>query len=397
MLLCHRPARQVIVMEALPVSTFVVALAEIGDKTQLLAIVLATRFRKPWPIVAGILFATLANHALAAMAGFFFTDFLSGVWFKYALALSFVAMAIWALVPDKLDEAKEHKAGAGVFITTLAAFFLVEIGDKTQVATAALAARFHEVAFVTAGTTLGMMLANVPAVFLGDAATKLIPLKYVRLGAAMIFFVLGFWALAEAANVSEQLAAWSASTSGLVALGLAAMLSMNAMSYALRSGENLVERRYDVLRLGSILGALKFLAPWSGWAIGYTVSNILRPIDHWIAFSLLSALGLSMIVTSLRRQPAEPVPPGYSTESILFHSAILSSDAFLVGMILGLLNSEIAGVAIAAGLMCFIAGTLGALIARYAPKHRRSYPEFLGGVFLAMTGSTILYQHLTGM
>jgi putative Ca2+/H+ antiporter (TMEM165/GDT1 family)/putative Mn2+ efflux pump MntP len=384
-------------MESLFVSAFVVALAEIGDKTQLLAIVLATRFRKPLPIIAGILVATLANHALAALAGFFLTDFLSGAWFKYALALSFIAMAIWALVPDKIDEMKEHRAGAGIFITTLVAFFIVEIGDKTQVATAALAARFHEVMLVTAGTTLGMMLANVPAVFLGEAATKVVPLKYVRLGAALIFFALGLWALAEAADVVEELAAWSMSTSGAVALSLAAMLSMNALSYGLRSGENLRRPSQEALMLGSTLGLFKFLVPWSGWAIGFTVSNLLRPIDHWIAFSLLGAVGVYTIVMSLRRHSQSELPQGDSAQAFVFHAALLSFDAFIVGIILGLLNAEIAGTAIAAGVMCFAVATLGALVARYAPRNRRNYPEILGGIFLVMTGGIILYTHLHGI
>ena len=384
-------------MESLLVSTFVVALAEIGDKTQLLAIVLATRFRKPLPIIAGILCATLANHALAALAGFFLTDFLSGAWFKYALALSFIAMAIWALVPDKIDEMKEHRAGAGIFLTTLIAFFVVEIGDKTQVATAALAARFHEVTLVTAGTTLGMMLANVPAVFLGEAATKVIPLKYVRLGAALIFFALGLWALAEAANVVDELAAWSISTNGTVALALALMLSMNALSYALRAGENLPRGGQQVLLLGGTLGVFKFLAPWSGWAIGFAVSNLLRPIDHWIAFSVLGVLGVFTIVMSLRRPSESELPSGRFAEVCVFHAAVLSIDALIVGVILGLLNAEVAGTAIAAGVMSFAAATIGALAARYAPPHRRNYPEFLAGVFLVVTGSVILYTHLTGI
>jgi Ca2+/H+ antiporter, TMEM165/GDT1 family len=384
-------------MESLFVSTFVVALAEIGDKTQLLAIVLATRFRKPLPIIAGILVATLANHALAALAGFFLTDFLNGVWFKYALALSFIAMAIWALVPDKIDEMKEHRAGAGIFLTTLVAFFLVEIGDKTQVATAALAARFHEVTLVTAGTTFGMMLANVPAVLLGEAATKVLPLKYVRLGAALIFLALGLWALAEAANVIDQLAAWSVSTSGSVALALALMLSMNALSYALRAGENLPRQGRDVLLLGGTLGLFKFLAPFSGWAIGFAVSNLLRPIDHWIAFSLLGALGIFTIIMSLRRPSDHELPQGSFAEACVFQAAILSIDALFVGVILGLLNAEIVGAAIAAGVMSFAVATGGAMVARYAPPARRNYPEFLAGVFLVVTGGVILYTHLTGL
>jgi len=187
-------------MEILLTSAFVVALAEIGDKTQLLAIILATRFRKPVPIIAGIFVATLANHAAAAWAGYLLSGLLSGVWFKYAIALSFIAMAAWALIPDKADETKEV-AHAGVFLTTLIAFFLVEIGDKTQIATVALGARFHDVFTVAAGTTLGMMIANVPAVLLGERATRVLPLKYVRFGAALIFLGLGLWALAEATGL----------------------------------------------------------------------------------------------------------------------------------------------------------------------------------------------------
>ena len=185
-------------LEPFFVSTLVVAIAEIGDKTQLLAIVLATRFRKPWPIIAGILVATLANHALAALAGRFLSGLLEGRPFRIAVALAFIAMAAWALIPDKEDEAKDRMPGAGVFLTTVVAFFLVEMGDKTQIATAALAAQFQQVLWIAAGTTLGMMIANVPAVLLGEAATKIIPLKYVRIGAALIFLALGLLALARA-------------------------------------------------------------------------------------------------------------------------------------------------------------------------------------------------------
>jgi putative Ca2+/H+ antiporter (TMEM165/GDT1 family) len=190
-------------METLLVSTGLVAIAEIGDKTQLLAIVLATRFRRPVPIILGILVATLANHALAATAGFFLSHFLNGQWFRYAVALGFIAMGVWALVPDKIDEdeAQPKLGKTGVFLTTLVAFFLVEIGDKTQIATAALAARFHAIALVTAGTTLGMMLANVPAVYLGEAATRVVPMHVIRIVAALIFLSLGVWALAEAAGL----------------------------------------------------------------------------------------------------------------------------------------------------------------------------------------------------
>ncbi|WP_421737184.1 TMEM165/GDT1 family protein [Caulobacter sp.] len=189
-------------MEALFVSTLVVAIAEIGDKTQLLAIILATRFKKPVPIILGILVATLANHALAATAGYWVSGLLSGAWFQWAIAISFIAMAAWALIPDKADDEDGSKAGRyGVFLTTTIAFFLVEMGDKTQIATVALGAKFHSIAWVAAGTTLGMMIANIPAVYLGEAATKIVPLKYVRIGAALIFLGLGIWGIAQAAGV----------------------------------------------------------------------------------------------------------------------------------------------------------------------------------------------------
>jgi putative Ca2+/H+ antiporter (TMEM165/GDT1 family) len=195
-----RPARRTISVEALLVSTLVVAIAEIGDKTQLLAIILATRFKKPVPIIMGILVATLANHALAATAGYWVSDFLSGAWFKWAIAISFIAMAGWALIPDKADDEEGASASRyGVFLTTT--IFLVEMGDKTQIATVALGAKFHSIAWVAAGTTIGMMLANVPAVYLGEAATKVVPLKYVRIGAAVIFLLLGLWQAAELLGV----------------------------------------------------------------------------------------------------------------------------------------------------------------------------------------------------
>jgi len=184
-------------MEALLTSTAVVALAEIGDKTQLLAIVLATRFQKPLPIVAGIFAATIANHFLAALVGSEVASILDGQWFRYAIAVSFIAMAAWTLIPDKLDEEEHKPAKFGAFLTTLIAFFLVEMGDKTQVATIALGARFHDVVAVTTGTTLGMMLANVPAVFLGHEVLKYVPLKIVRMIAAGLFLVIGLWVLAQ--------------------------------------------------------------------------------------------------------------------------------------------------------------------------------------------------------
>lgn len=183
-------------MEAFFSSTALVALAEIGDKTQLLALVLAARFRKPLPIVIGILFATLANHALAALLGATAAAWLKGPWFKIAVAIGFIAMGLWTLIPDKLDEDEAPKARYGAFLTTLVAFFLVEIGDKTQIATIALGARYESVLAVTAGTTLGMLLANVPVVLLGDALIRRVPLKAVRIAAAILFVGMGVWLLA---------------------------------------------------------------------------------------------------------------------------------------------------------------------------------------------------------
>jgi putative Ca2+/H+ antiporter (TMEM165/GDT1 family) len=180
-------------MYVLLISALVVALAEIGDKTQLLAIVLATRFRRPVPIILGILAATLANHALAATLGHFAAGILAGTWFQAALGASFIVMGLWVLVPDKADDNLRVSSGAGVFLATALAFFLVEMGDKTQVATIALGARFPSIALVTAGTTLGMMAANIPAVYLGQAATKVAPLPVIRAVAAMVFAAIGAW------------------------------------------------------------------------------------------------------------------------------------------------------------------------------------------------------------
>jgi Ca2+/H+ antiporter, TMEM165/GDT1 family len=184
-------------MHAFLISTGIVALAEIGDKTQLLALLLAARFRRPWPIVAGILAATALNHAGAGLAGHW-AESLIGTWagpdlIRWGLALGFIAMAAWTLVPDRIDDA-EADGGLrrfGAFLTTLVAFFLVEMGDKTQVATVALAARFPDLVAVVAGTTLGMMLANVPVVFFGEKIAALVPLKYVRWTAAGCFAALG--------------------------------------------------------------------------------------------------------------------------------------------------------------------------------------------------------------
>lgn len=188
-------------MEALLTSAAVVAFAEIGDKTQLLAIVLATRFNRPWPIIGGIFAATLANHFLAALVGSQVASFLDGMWFRYMIAVSFIAMAAWTLIPDKLDDVGDKPARFGAFLTTLAAFFLVEMGDKTQIATVALGARFHAIVPVTIGTTLGMMLANVPAVLLGNELVSRVPLKIVRVVAALLFLAIGLWLLGQTAGL----------------------------------------------------------------------------------------------------------------------------------------------------------------------------------------------------
>ena len=180
-------------MEALLVSTGLVAIAEIGDKTQLLAVVLAAKYRRPVPIILGILVATLANHALAAWAGTLIADWLTGQTFQIVVGAAFIVMAGWALIPDKADDGAAQRRAGGVFLTTLIAFFLVEIGDKTQIATTLLAARFQDIVLVTAGTTLGMMLANVPAVFLGERITRIVPLHIVRIVAAAIFAAIGLW------------------------------------------------------------------------------------------------------------------------------------------------------------------------------------------------------------
>jgi putative Ca2+/H+ antiporter (TMEM165/GDT1 family) len=182
-------------MEAFLVSTGVVALAEIGDKTQLLALVLAARFRKPVPIVLGILAATLLNHALAGAAGRWVASLVAPQTMRWILGLSFIAVAAWMLVPDKYEEQKDRQPRFGVFVTTVFAFFLLEMGDKTQIATIALAARYPSLAAVVAGTTLGMMIANVPAVFLGDGLAKRVPLRIVHAVAAAIFLVLGLLVL----------------------------------------------------------------------------------------------------------------------------------------------------------------------------------------------------------
>ncbi|SNS85707.1 Putative Ca2+/H+ antiporter, TMEM165/GDT1 family [Sphingomonas laterariae] len=187
-------------MEALFTSTALVALAEIGDKTQLLAILLATRFKRPWPIIAGIFAATIANHFLAALVGSQVAVILDGAWFRYLVAASFIAMAVWTLIPDKIDDLDDKPARFGAFLTTTIAFFLVEMGDKTQIATIALGARYQDVVPVTMGTTLGMMIANVPAVFLGNELIKRVPMRIVHGIAALLFLVIGLWLIAQTAG-----------------------------------------------------------------------------------------------------------------------------------------------------------------------------------------------------
>ncbi len=188
-------------MDAFLVSAGVVAIAEIGDKTQLLALVLAARFRKPVPIIFGILIATLANHGLAAGVGAAVAAWLGGDVLRWILGVSFLAMAAWTLVPDTVDdEDVKTKRRFGPFVATLIAFFLLEIGDKTQVATVALAAQFQDLLLVTAGTTAGMMLTNVPAVLLGEVAATRIPLRLVHTVAAGLFAVMGILALTNAGD-----------------------------------------------------------------------------------------------------------------------------------------------------------------------------------------------------
>ncbi len=187
-------------MEALLVSTGIVALAEIGDKTQLLAFILAAKFRRPLPIVFGILIATLVNHGFAGAVGAWITSQLGPETLRWVLGISFLAMAAWTLIPDEFDEEDAKLARFGVFGTTLVAFFLAEMGDKTQVATVALAAQYQSLVYVVTGTTLGMMIANVPAVIMGDRIADRMPVRLVHRIAAGIFAVLGVATLLGAGN-----------------------------------------------------------------------------------------------------------------------------------------------------------------------------------------------------
>ena len=179
-------------MESLFVSTGVVALAEIGDKTQLLAFILAARFKKPLPIVAGIFAATIVNHGLAGALGAWITQTVPPDLLRWVLGASFIGMAIWTLIPDEIEEEETHMAQRfGVFGATLVTFFLAEMGDKTQIATVAMAAHYADPWLVVAGTTLGMLLADVPAVFAGDKLADKIPMRLVHTIAAAIFALLG--------------------------------------------------------------------------------------------------------------------------------------------------------------------------------------------------------------
>jgi putative Ca2+/H+ antiporter (TMEM165/GDT1 family) len=187
-------------MEAFLLSTGIVALAEMGDKTQLLSLVLAARFRRPWPILWGILIATLANHALAGAVGASVTAWLGPQWLRWILAGSFIAMAAWMLVPDKLDDDDAPDAARhSVLVTTVIAFFLAEMGDKTQVATVMLAAQYQTWFAVVAGTTLGMMLANAPVVWFGERVMRRVPVRAVHIVSALIFLGLGLAILFGAA------------------------------------------------------------------------------------------------------------------------------------------------------------------------------------------------------
>jgi Ca2+/H+ antiporter, TMEM165/GDT1 family len=182
-------------VEAFIVSTMVVGLAEIGDKTQILSLMLAARFLRPLPIICGILIATAANHAAAGLAGWYFAGLLNGRLLQWVLGLSFMGVAVWALSPDKYES--DGAFGRwGAFLSTLAAFFLAETGDRTQIATVGLAARFDQFYPVVLGTTLGMMLANIPAVLIGNRIADKLPVKAIRFTAAVVFAAIGVITLA---------------------------------------------------------------------------------------------------------------------------------------------------------------------------------------------------------
>ena len=191
------PPRRVIVLDAFLISTGLVSIAEIGDKTMLLAIMLAAAWRRPMPIILGIFVATLANHTFAALAGSVLARFTDGDWVRWAVGVAFIGFAVWALIPDRFDQQPDmtEKTFSGVFWTTTAAFFVIEMGDKTQVATAMLAARFDSLALVVAGSTLGMMLVTGSAVLLGESAARRLPMRWIRVAAAAGFAATGLWVL----------------------------------------------------------------------------------------------------------------------------------------------------------------------------------------------------------
>lgn len=189
--ICQNAGPEHDLLNAFLISTGIVALAEIGDKTQLLAFILAARFRRPLPIAAGILVATLLNHAAAGALGAWLTALAEPSTMRWILGVSFIAMALWTLVPDKFEAEEARIGDRGVFLTTLIAFFVAEMGDKTQFATIALAARFDSVFAVVAGTTCGMMLANLPAVYFGERLAERTPVRLVHMTAAALFAMLG--------------------------------------------------------------------------------------------------------------------------------------------------------------------------------------------------------------
>jgi putative Ca2+/H+ antiporter (TMEM165/GDT1 family) len=183
-------------LEAFATSTLAVAFAETGDKTQLLAIVLASRFKKPVPIILGVLVATLVCNFLASLAGASIAGLFQGTWFQVVVACSFVGMGLWTLIPEK-EEELSNPTGHSVFWTTLFCFLIAEMGDRTQIATLALAAQFHSIVAVGFGATLGMMLANVPAVILGEKITKVVPVHAIKMFTAILYVILGGWMLEE--------------------------------------------------------------------------------------------------------------------------------------------------------------------------------------------------------
>ncbi len=191
-------------MESFLVSLSTVAVAEMGDRTQLLALMLAARYRRPWPILAGVLCATLANHLLAGFIGVHAGRYLTPMRLDAIVGVSLIGMALWTLKPDTLDERSEGPRRAGAFVATLVAFFMAEMGDKTQIATVALAAAYSNLASVVAGTTSGMLIANAPVVFLGKAFSKRLPLKLIHYAASVLFLALGALFLVRAAHLAMR-------------------------------------------------------------------------------------------------------------------------------------------------------------------------------------------------